>query len=105
MRAAQSLTLLSHSLKLSLLLAQEPVRDEEAGPQGVTLDEEAIALIESTAKARQECAKMLLELCGLQGTAEEEERSAEDVHRSAREQGGAAADEEEQDEVPMQEGQ
>jgi hypothetical protein len=62
-RAAQSLTLLSHSLKLSLLLTQEPVESSEEGL--TALDEEAIELIKSTAREKQRCARLLEDMFGL----------------------------------------
>ena len=60
-RAAQSLTLLSHSLKLSLLFSQEPID----GPNGQTLDEEAISLIQSTSKSKEKCTRLIQELFDL----------------------------------------
>ncbi|PWN38327.1 uncharacterized protein FA14DRAFT_171031 [Meira miltonrushii] len=70
-RSAQSLTLLSHALKLSLLLSQEPIQCEEeveskqeGSKNGQTLDDEAIALIHSTAKSKEECARYIEEILG-----------------------------------------
>ena len=71
-RSAQSLTLLSHALKLSLLLSQEPIQCEEemesskqeGSKKGQTLDDEAIALIHNTAKYKEECARYIEEILG-----------------------------------------
>lgn len=70
-RSARSLTLLSHALKLSLLLSQEPIQCEEEVEdkqegllRGHTLDDEAIALIHSTVKSKEECARYIEEILG-----------------------------------------
>lgn len=88
-RAAQSLALLSHSLKLSLLLSEEPTghgirdgigsRDHGDVPSAPTdksrsmsgsetapspLDEEALRLIKSTLRSRQACAGLLDDILG-----------------------------------------
>lgn len=61
-RSAQSMTLLSHSLKLSLLFSQEPVE----GSDGQSIDEEALSLIESTAKSKEICARLLEKMFNLE---------------------------------------
>jgi hypothetical protein len=74
-RAAQSLTLLSHSLKLSLLLSQEPI--DSADQEGVTLDEEAISLMKSTADHRKRCAHIIEEMFDLTQDSEAEDEEGE----------------------------
>ncbi|PWN92772.1 hypothetical protein FA10DRAFT_263526 [Acaromyces ingoldii] len=102
-RAAQSLTLLSHSLKLSLLLSQQPV-DAPLGPgqrSANSLDEEALQLIEKTAKHRARCAELLSQIgdvsYGMEGPAdiaraghnaedEKEEQRDDEDQRAGREE-------------------
>lgn len=81
-RAAQSLTLLSHSLKLSLLLSQEPIETAatQDGSESQTLDEEAIELIKSTAREKERCAKILEEMFGL--GRKDEKNNAEDIQNT-----------------------
>ena len=69
MRAAQSLTLLSHALKLSLLLSLEPVDSQQGEDRGsrTTLNQEALELIARARHERAECLR-LLQACGV-GTA------------------------------------
>ena len=57
--------MLSHSLKLSLLLSQEPI--ESAEQDGTSLDEEALQLIQSTGEERERCARLLEGMFGLGG--------------------------------------
>lgn len=66
MRAAQSLTLLSHALKLSLLLSLEPVDSKSSEGDGgrTTLNEEALELIARARDERAECLR-LLQACGV----------------------------------------
>lgn len=61
-RSAQTLTLLSESLKLSLLLSKTP---------DPALNDEALALMESTEREKLKCAQLLAEMLGLdKGAAE-----------------------------------
>ncbi|UZJ55431.1 hypothetical protein CBS101457_004751 [Exobasidium rhododendri] len=69
-RAAQSLTLLSHSLKLSLLLSQEPIDCPDQGD--LSLDEEALHLMKSTAAEKERCACLLEDLLGVGGRGEDD---------------------------------
>lgn len=63
------MTLLSHSLKLSLLLTQEP---EESTEEGLTaLDVEAIELIKSTDREKQRCVRLLEDMFGLASAGED----------------------------------
>lgn len=61
-------------MKLSLLLSQEPIQCEEevaaenkqeGSKGGQTLDDEAISLIHSTAKSKEECAQYIEEILGI----------------------------------------
>ncbi len=62
-RSAQTLTLLSESLKLSLLLSKTP---------DPSLNDEALQLIQSTDAEKLKCAALLAEIMGLDvGSAEE----------------------------------
>lgn len=81
-RSAQSLTLLSHALKLSLLLNQTPLGDTSdpvaADQVDLTknlLDEEAKKLILSTCEHKRQCAVAIRKICGTYGT-QQDDRSA-----------------------------
>lgn len=105
-RAAQSLTLLSHSLKLSLLLSQQPV-DAPLGPgqsSAKSLDEEALQLIQKTAKHRARCAELLSQIGDISYGMEEpadvvsDEYNAEDEKGEQRDNGEQRAGREESEE-------
>lgn len=67
-RSAQSLTLLSHALKLSLLLTQTPLGAEtaEKDKSKNLLNEEAKELIKSTSEAKKRCADAIRRICGIE---------------------------------------
>lgn len=82
-RSAQTLSLLSESLKLSLLLSKSP----DPG-----LNDEAVELMESTEREKAKCARLLAEILGL-----EEARAKEVVEGLDRSVVAAGGDEVMQD--------